>query len=95
VFRLSDAGLRGKQGVTKYKIRQVRVVERYRTKEQRLILSPNPHGHPAVVFNRSSWHGNHPLKILYTFKSYMEKRRQSRLIAVIPAKAGIHSSTLR
>jgi hypothetical protein len=33
VIRLCDDGLRGKQGVTKYEIRQVRVVERHRTQE--------------------------------------------------------------
>jgi hypothetical protein len=46
----------GTQGVTKHKVRQVRVVQRYRTQEQRFVLWPNPEGHPAIIFNGSSRH---------------------------------------
>jgi hypothetical protein len=57
VIRLLDDGFGGTQGVTNDKIRQVGVVQRHRTKEQSLFLSPNPQGHSAVVFNRYSRHG--------------------------------------
>jgi hypothetical protein len=54
--------------VTNDKIRQVGVVQRYRTQEQRFFLGPNSQGHPAVVFNRYSRHGGDSSKTLYTFK---------------------------
>jgi hypothetical protein len=68
MIRLLDDGLGGKQGVTKDKTRQVGVVQRHRTQEQRFLLGPNPQGHPAIVFNRYSRHGSDSSILLYTFK---------------------------
>jgi hypothetical protein len=42
MIRLLDHGLGGTQGVMKDKIRQVGVLERHRTHEQRFFLGPNP-----------------------------------------------------
>ena len=61
-------GLGGTQGVTNNKIRQVGVVQRHRTQEQRFFLVPNPQGHPAIVFNRYSRHGSDSSIIMYSFK---------------------------
>jgi hypothetical protein len=61
MIRLLDDGLGGKQGVTKDKIRQVRMAQRNRAQEQRFFLGANPQGHPAIVLNRYSRHA-------YTFK---------------------------
>jgi hypothetical protein len=57
MIRLLDDSFGGTQGVVEDKIRQVGVFQRHRTQEQRFFLSPNPQGHPVVVFNRYSWHG--------------------------------------
>ena len=65
MIRLLDDGLGGTQGVTNDKIRQVGVVQRHGTQEQRFFLGPNPQGHPAIVFHRYSRHGR---AIMYTFK---------------------------
>jgi hypothetical protein len=70
MIRLIDHSLGGKQGVTKDKIRQVRAIQGHRAQEQRFFLGANPQGHPAIVFNRSSWHGSDSRPILYTFKPY-------------------------
>jgi hypothetical protein len=74
MIRLLNDGPGGKQGVTKDKIRQVGVVQRHRPQEQRFFLSPNPQGHPAVVFNRYSRHGSDLSTIMYTFKWYIKTR---------------------
>ena len=66
MIRLLDHGLGGTQGVMKDKIRQVGVLERHRTHEQRFFLGPNPQGHPAIVFNGYSRHDVHAS--MYTFK---------------------------
>ena len=66
MIRLLDHGLGGAQGVTNDKIRQVGVLQRLRTQEQRFFFGPNSQGHPAVIFNRYSRHGSSPQT--YTFK---------------------------
>jgi hypothetical protein len=57
---LLDNGLSRQQGVTKDEIRQVRMVQRNRSQEQRFFLSPNSQLQPAVVFNGDSRHGSDP-----------------------------------
>jgi len=42
--------------VSKDKIRQIGIVQRNGSQEQRFILSPNSQLHPAVVFNGDSRH---------------------------------------
>jgi hypothetical protein len=42
MIRLLDHSLSGKQGVTKDKFRQIGMVQRDSTQEQRLFLGPNP-----------------------------------------------------
>jgi hypothetical protein len=54
--------------MTNDKIRQVGMVQRHRTQEQRFFLGPNSQGHPTVVFNRYSRHGSDSSTIMYTFK---------------------------
>ena len=49
MIRLLDDRPCGKQGVTKDKIRQIGMVQRHRTQEQRFILGPNSQGHPVNV----------------------------------------------
>ncbi len=61
--RLFDYGFGGAHCVSNDKIRQVGLVERYRTHEHGLFLGPNPQGHPVVVFHRYSRHGS-----MYAFK---------------------------
>jgi hypothetical protein len=68
MLRLIDDGLGGKQGMTKDKIRQVRVVQRHRPQEQRFFLSSDPQGQPAVIFNCSSRQAIASPQIVYTFK---------------------------
>jgi hypothetical protein len=77
MIRFLDNGLGSKQGVTKDKIRQVSMVQRHGTQEQRFFLGPNPQGQAAVVFDRYSRHGNDPPGIVYTFKLYIEKQAQA------------------
>jgi len=77
VICLFDHGLGGQQGVTKDKICQVGVLQRYRAQEQRFLLGPNPQGHPAVVFNRYSRHGGDSFMGMYTFKEYIKGRGES------------------
>jgi hypothetical protein len=72
---LIDDSPGGAQGVTKDKIREVGMVQRHRTQEERFFLGPNPQGHPAVVFNRYSRHGNAPLIFMYTLKWYIKEVR--------------------
>ena len=49
--------LGGAQCVPKDEIRQVGVFQRHSPQESRFFLGPNPQGHPAIVFDRSSRHG--------------------------------------
>src|ERR1035438_8384630 len=72
MIRLLDNRLGGAHGVMNNKIRQVGVLQRHRTHEQRFFLGPNPQGHPAVVFHRYSRHGSDSFVGSYTFKEYSE-----------------------
>jgi hypothetical protein len=56
VIRLLYDGLRGKQGVTNDKIRQIGMVHRRRPQEQRFFLSPNSQGDPVFILNCYSRH---------------------------------------
>jgi hypothetical protein len=69
MIRFLNNGLGGTHRVTKDKVRQIRVVQRYRTQEQRFVLWPNPEGHPAIIFDGSSRHDS-SYSTLYTFKRY-------------------------
>jgi hypothetical protein len=74
MIRFLDNGLGGTHRVTQHKVRQVGVVQRYRTQEQRFILWPNAQGHPAIIFNSFSRHHN-SYSPLYTFKRYKRDKR--------------------
>jgi enoyl-CoA hydratase/carnithine racemase len=56
----------GTQRVAYDEIRQIGVLQRHRPQEHRFFLGPNPQGHPAIVFDRYSWHGRP--SIVYIFK---------------------------
>ncbi len=66
MIRLFDDSLCGTQRVVEDKIRQVGMLQRHRTQEQRFFLGSNPQGHPAVVFYGHSRHGSD--SSMYAFK---------------------------